>query len=155
MVILYNGVVLGAVCFDYLRAGQGIFLAGWLLPHGSVEIPSFLLAGQAGFMLGSAIIGWGRRLTLRERLRAVRGDLVTIIGGVAVMLVWAGLIEAFFSQYHAPVLPYSIKITFGVVELCALTWFLARAGRGTGRRRIKDRFTCRFVSHGTRLPCRV
>ena len=128
MVIFYNGVVLGAVCFDYLRAGQGIFLAGWLLPHGSVEIPSFLLAGQAGFMLGSAIIGWGRRLTLRERLRAVRGDLVTIIGGVAVMLVWAGLIEAFFSQYHAPVLPYSIKITFGVVELCALTWFLARAG---------------------------
>ena len=129
VVILYNGVVLGAVCFDYLRAGQGIFLAGWLLPHGSVEIPSFLLAGQAGFLLGSAIIGWGRRVPLRDRLRAVRADLVTIIGGVAVMLVWAGLIEAFFSQYHAPVLPYGIKITFGVVELVALTWFLARSGR--------------------------
>ena len=130
VLILYNGVILGAVCFDYLRAGEGVFLAGWLLPHGSVEIPSFLLSGQAGLMLGGAIIGWGRRVTLRERLRAVRADLVTIIGGVAVMLVWAGIIEAFFSQYHAPVLPYSVKITFGVVELTALTWFLACSGRG-------------------------
>ncbi len=136
VLILYNGVVLGAVCLDYLRAGQGVFLAGWLLPHGSVEIPSFLLAGQAGLMLGGAIIGWGRRVPLRARMRAVRGDLVTIIGGVAVMLVWAGIVEAFFSQYHAPVLPYRVKITFGVVELVALTWFLARAGAGKaeGRR---------------------
>ena len=66
VVILYNGVVLGAVCLDYLRAGQGVFLAGWLLPHGSVEIPSFLLAGQAGLMLGGALIGWGRRVPLRR-----------------------------------------------------------------------------------------
>ena len=129
--ILYNGVILGAVCLDYLRAGQGVFLAGWLLPHGSVEIPGFLLAGQAGLMLGGARDRAGAGgVPLRTRLRAVRADLVTIIGGVAVMLVWAGIIEAFFSQYHAPVLPYGVKITFGVVELVALTWFLARAGRG-------------------------
>jgi uncharacterized membrane protein SpoIIM required for sporulation len=127
--LFYNGVILGAVAFDYLRAGQGVFLCGWLLPHGSVEIPSILLAGQAGLVLGGAIIGWGRRAPLGRRLRAVRGDLVTLISGVALLLVWAGIVEAFFSQYHAPVLPYSIKIAFGAVQLLLLTLFLWWSGR--------------------------
>jgi uncharacterized membrane protein SpoIIM required for sporulation len=129
VLLFYNGVILGAVAFDYLRAGQGTFLLGWLLPHGSVEIPSILLAGQAGLILGGAIIGWGRRAPLGQRLRAVRTDLVTLIGGVALMLVWAGIVEAFFSQYHAPVLPYSFKIAFGSVELLLLTLFLWRSGQ--------------------------
>ncbi len=131
VVLFYNGVILGAVCFDYLRAGQGVFLAGWLLPHGSFEIPAILVAGQAGLSLGGALIGWGRRIPLRARLRAVRDDLVTLIGGSALMLVWAGIIEAFFSQYHAPVLPYSVKITFGVVELVALTFYYTQSGKRT------------------------
>jgi hypothetical protein len=48
---------------------------------------------------------------------------------VALMLVWAGIIEAFFSQYHEPVLPYTFKIVFGCVELLILALFLGRAGR--------------------------
>ncbi len=127
--LFYNGVILGAIGYDYVHAGQGTFLAGWLLPHGSLEIPAILVAGQAGFVLAGALIGWGRRTPLGERLRAVRGDVVTLIGGVSLMLVWAGIVEAFFSQYHSPVLPYWIKISFGSVELVALTLFLALAGR--------------------------
>ena len=45
------------------------------------------------------------------------------------MLVWAGLVESFVSQYHQPVLPYALKIGFGVCELAALTAFLGWAGR--------------------------
>ena len=127
--LFYNGVILGAVGTDYIRDGQGIFLLGWLLPHGSVEIPSILLAGQAGFVLAAALIGWGRRERLRERFRAVAPDLTTLLGGVALLLVWAGLIEAFFSQYHEPVLPYSLKIAFGVLQLAGLAAFLGFSGR--------------------------
>jgi hypothetical protein len=47
------------------------------------------------------------------------------------MLVWAGLIEAFFSQYHAPVLPYELKIGFGILELLLLALFLGLAGHST------------------------
>lgn len=129
VVLFYNGVILGAVCFDYLRAGEGVFLAGWLLPHGSVEIPAIFLGGQAGLVLARALIGWGQRVPLERRFRAVMPDLITIIGGASLLLVWAGIIEAFFSQYHAPVLPYSVKITFGVVQLAALIAWLGFAGR--------------------------
>ena len=47
------------------------------------------------------------------------------------MLVWAGGVESFLSQYHEPVIPYAAKIALGVLELCVLTLYFTRAGRGT------------------------
>ena len=128
IVLFYNGAILGAVCWDYAMAGQGKFLAGWLLPHGSIEIPAIVLSGQAGLILAGALIGWGSRKSRARRMREVSDDLMTLTGGVACLLVWAGIVEAFLSQYHAPVLPYEWKISFGVVELVLLTLFLSRSG---------------------------
>jgi len=129
MMLFYNGVTLGAVAIDYVLAGETPFLLGWLMPHGVIEIPAILLAGQAGIVLAGALIGWGKPISLRMRLRKISKDLATLIFGVALMLVWAGIVEAFFSQYHEPVLPYSIKIAFGAFELIILALFLGRAGR--------------------------
>jgi uncharacterized membrane protein SpoIIM required for sporulation len=128
IMLFYNGVILGAVAVDYILAGQTKFLAGWLLPHGSFEIPAILIAGQGGLILGRAMIGWGGRASLKTRLRAISKDIVTLIFGVAVLLIWAGIVESFLSQYHEPVIPYSVKIIFGVVELALLSWFLAKSG---------------------------
>jgi hypothetical protein len=55
---------------------------------------------------------------------------MTLIFGVAVLLIWAGLVEGFFSQYHEPLVPYSVKIAFGLVQLALLAVFLGRSGRG-------------------------
>ena len=130
IMLFYNGVILGAVAVDYILAGESTFLLGWLLPHGSIEIPAILLAGQAGLILAGALIGWQQSLSLKMRLRLIAADLVTLICGIALMLVWAGIIESFFSQYHEPVLPYEVKIAFGLVELVLLALFLSRSGRG-------------------------
>lgn len=135
VLLFFNGVIVGAVCADYLAAGQGVFLAGWLLPHGSVEIPAVLIGGQAGLLLGRAMIGWGDRRTMKARISAVLSDLVTLVGGCAVLLVWAGIVEAFFSQVHEPVLPYALKIALGLAELAGLTLFLILAGRTPDTRR--------------------
>ena len=129
LVLFYNGVILGLIGFDYVAAGQTKFLLAWLMPHGVIEIPAFLVAGQAGLVLANALIGWGKRERLTQRFRAVAPDLVTLIFGVGLMLVWAGLVEAFLSQYHEPVMPYSAKIIFGCIELVILVLFLARSGR--------------------------
>ncbi|GMW03740.1 MAG: hypothetical protein AMXMBFR84_48740 [Candidatus Hydrogenedentota bacterium] len=132
LVLLGNGVLLGAVVLDYIQAGETIFLIGWLLPHGATEIPAILLAGQAGFVIGGALIGWRSRVTLRQRLRAIRNDAITLIAGVTLLLIWAGFVEAFFSQYHEPIIPYAVKIAFGTVELVALFMYLFLAGRRGG-----------------------
>jgi uncharacterized membrane protein SpoIIM required for sporulation len=127
LVLLQNGIFLGQVAFDYINAGQGIFLAAWLLPHGSFELPAIFIAGQGGLVLARAILGRGDRAPLGARLRAVGKDVMTIIGGVAVMLVWAGIVESYMSQHHEPRLPYWIKIAFGSLELVALSLFLSSA----------------------------
>ncbi|HXR07207.1 MAG TPA: stage II sporulation protein M [Candidatus Acidoferrum sp.] len=128
LMLFYNGVILGAVSADYILGGQTKFLVGWLLPHGSFEIPAILIAGQGGLILGGALIGWGRRASLANRLQAVAQDLVILIFGVAVMLIWAGVVESFFSQYHQPVVPYTFKIIFGLTQLSLLVLLLARSG---------------------------
>jgi uncharacterized membrane protein SpoIIM required for sporulation len=128
ILLFYNGVVLGAVIFDFVRAGQSVFLMGWLLPHGVIEIPAILIAGQAGLLLGQALIGWNSKENINQRLRSVTASLVTLISGAALLLIWAGIVEAFFSQYHEPILPYQFKIVFGLVELIALLMFLVFAG---------------------------
>jgi uncharacterized membrane protein SpoIIM required for sporulation len=133
-ILFYNGVLLGAIVYDYVRAGEAEFLLGWLLPHGVPELTAIFIGGQAGLVLAGAVVGWGREAGLRARLAAVRGDVVSLVGGFALMLVWAGLVEAFFSQYHYPVVSYSTKIAFGLVELGLLVAFYGFCGRGTGGR---------------------
>lgn len=128
LMLFYNGVILGAVAVDYIHAGQTKFLLGWLMPHGVIEIPAILIAGQAGLMLAAALIGRGNRAPLRTRLREISGDVVTLIFGTGLMLIWAGFIEAFLSQYHEPIIPYDIKIAFGGVELVLLFLFYAKSG---------------------------
>jgi uncharacterized membrane protein SpoIIM required for sporulation len=129
VMLFYNGVILGAVAVDYIRAGETQFLFAWLMPHGVIEIPAILIAGQAGFLLAGALIGRGSRTPMRTRLREISGDLVTLIFGVGCLLVWAGFIEAFLSQYHQPVIPYDAKIAFGCIELVLLVLFLAKSGQ--------------------------
>jgi len=138
IMLFYNGVILGAVAVDYIHAGETKFLLGWLMPHGVIEIPAILIAGQAGLLLASAIIGHGNRAPLQTRLRNISGDVVTLIFGVGLMLVWAGFIEAFLSQYHEPVIPYIAKIAFGCVELILLLLFYAKSGTDKGLKTMKS-----------------
>jgi Uncharacterized membrane protein len=129
ILLFYNGVILGAVIVDYVRAGQSIFLAGWLLPHGVIEIPAILISAQAGLLLGQALIGWRSSESIGRRLRSIGAPLVTLICGAGLMLVWAGIVESFLSQYHQPIVPYAAKIGFGLTELLVLTSFLWFSGR--------------------------
>lgn len=129
VMLFYNGVILGGVCADFLLDGQRIFLVGWLLPHGAIEIPAILLAGQAGMILAWAMLDRRQGKSMGVRLGKVLPDVSTIIVGVALMLVWAGIVESFLSQYHEPILPYSIKIGFGLMELVGLMAYLGLCGR--------------------------
>ncbi len=129
LLLFSNGVFLGATVADYVLSGQTKFLIGWLLPHGSVEIPAILIAGQAGLILAGAVIGWGRPVTFKTRLRLISKDLFTLVGGVCVMLLWAGFVEAFFSQYHEPRISYNLKIIFGSIQLILVVIFFLLAGK--------------------------
>ncbi|MGH9394898.1 MAG: stage II sporulation protein M, partial [Terriglobales bacterium] len=128
LMLFTNGVMLGAVAARYVRQGFGWFLAGWLLPHGAFEIPSVLIAGQAGFLLAGLLLAGGRE-TRRERLRRRLPEVLTLFGGLSCLLLWAGIMEAYFSQHHAPEIRYGVKALVGLSELLLLGCYLAFAGR--------------------------
>ena len=125
LLLFENGVLLGAVAVRYTQQGFGLFMTAWLLPHGVFEIPSILIAGQAGFYLARILL---RRREDRDVRQSTREWLV-LIAGTAMMLVWAGVMEAFFSQHHEPVLPYGFKVAVGGAELALLTVYLLLIGR--------------------------
>lgn len=125
LLLFENGVLLGAVAVRYTQQGFGLFVTAWLLPHGAFEIPSILIAGQAGFYLARLLL---RRREDRNMRRAMR-EWLLLVGGLAIMLVWAGIMEAFFSQHHAPVLPYGFKVAVGAAELVLLTVYLLLIGQ--------------------------
>ena len=120
LLLFENGLLLGAVAMRYTQQGFGLFVTAWLLPHGAFEIPSILIAGQAGFYLARLLL---RRREDRNMRQSIR-EWLLLIAGLALMLVWAGLMEAFFSQHHSPVLPYGFKVVVGAAELALLTMYL-------------------------------
>lgn len=129
LLLFENGVLLGAVAVRYSQQGFRLFVTAWLLPHGALEIPSVLIAGQAGFYLARLLL---RRRDDRDMRRDMR-EWLLLIGGLSMMLVWAGLMEAFFSQHHAPELPYEFKVAVGAAELLVLVLYLALVGKRAGR----------------------
>jgi uncharacterized membrane protein SpoIIM required for sporulation len=129
IMVFYNGVMMGAIGVDYLLAGEPAFLFGWLLPHGVIEIPALLVGAQAGFLLARSLLGRGDGRRMAARLRAVADDVATLAGGASLMLVWAGLMESYFSQFHEPVLPYAMKIGIGLGEGLLLVFFYGYMGR--------------------------
>ena len=131
LLLFENGVMLGAVAVHYTQQGFGLFMTAWLLPHGVFEIPSILIAGQAGFYLARLLLHRREDRNLRESMR----EWLVLVAGLAMMLVWAGIMEAFFSQHHAPVLPYGFKVAVAIAELVLLTTYLLLIGRRESAKR--------------------
>ncbi len=133
-VLLMNGVMLGGVAGAFANRGASMHLWSFVLPHGVVELTAICIAGGAGLWLGSAFLLPGR-LTRRQAL-VVRGrEAVSLIGGTAMMLVIAGMIEGFISPSE---LPRPAKLAFaGVIGVLMLAYLLL-AGRDEEGRRSAD-----------------
>lgn len=128
ILLFYNGIILGAVIGDYLRFGVGTFAAGWLMPHGAFEIWAILIAGQAGFLIAKSLLKSGPHSRITQLSMAGK-EILTLFFGLSSLLVWAGIVEAFFSQYHAPIIPYNFKILFGIIEVLFLIYYFGFLGK--------------------------
>jgi stage II sporulation protein M len=90
--LLLNGVLIGVV--SGLAPNTTMLMAA-LLPHGIIEVPSFVLAGSAGIKLGVAFMrSFGSSDPKRtEDFHKVARQTVYLIIGLALLFFIAGLIE--------------------------------------------------------------
>jgi uncharacterized membrane protein SpoIIM required for sporulation len=97
MLLVYNGLTLGAFVAIYAQKGLGLALGGWLVIHGSTELFAIVLAGAAGFRIGLAVAFPGRTGRLDSAVLAGRTG-GTVMAGVVLMLLVAGLLEGIGRQ---------------------------------------------------------
>jgi uncharacterized membrane protein SpoIIM required for sporulation len=97
ILMLYNGMILGAFVSVYVKAGLGVEIWAWLLPHGITELTATVLCGGVGLLLGRAVISPGLK-TRSEALVDAGAESVRTVIGVAGMLSLAAFIESFVRQ---------------------------------------------------------
>ena len=97
LLILYNGLMLGAFFAIFAAHGLAFNLAGWLAIHGTTELFAINIAGAAGMRIGTAIAFPGRDSRTEAAVRAGRPAAIAMAGTV-VMLAVAGLLEGIGRQ---------------------------------------------------------
>lgn len=97
LLIVYNGLMLGAFLALFAAKGLGLGIGGWLIIHGSTEILAIVIAGAAGFHIGLAVVFPGR--AARSDAAVAAGMVgARAMGGAVVMLAVAGLLEGIGRQ---------------------------------------------------------
>jgi uncharacterized membrane protein SpoIIM required for sporulation len=97
LLILYNGLMLGAFFAVFAAKGLAFNLGGWLMIHGTTELFAINIAGAAGLRIGTAIAFPGRDSRTDAAVRAGRPAALAMAGTV-VMLAVAGLLEGIGRQ---------------------------------------------------------
>jgi len=128
-ILVYNGVVIGAVAGHLGNAGYGGTFYPFVVAHGAFELPAIALAGLAGMRLGLAVLSPGRRSRARALREAAR-DSVPVVYGTAAMLVAAAFIEAFWSSSVS--LPAPVRYAAGALAWVTVGGYFLLAGRRHG-----------------------
>ncbi|NQT38917.1 MAG: stage II sporulation protein M [Planctomycetes bacterium] len=99
LLMVYNGMMLGAFAAIHHKAGIYAEFWAWILPHGITELTAIVLCGGMGLRLGQAVIAPGLQTRIESMKQAGIETAQTCLG-VAAMLVLAALLESYLRQSH-------------------------------------------------------
>ena len=120
LLILYNGLMLGAFFAVFAAKGLAFNLGGWLMIHGTTELFAIAIAGGAGLKIGTAIAFPGELSRMESAVRSGR-VAATAMGGTVIMLAVAGLLEGIGRQTIADDI---VRYLIGMLMLLGwLTYF--------------------------------
>lgn len=128
LLLLINGLVLGAFFALYAERGLGGEFLAWVAPHGVTEILAVLLCSAAGLAIAQSLIFPGRLARMRNLALRGREAGVLVLGAVLMFLV-AGLLEGFFRQ-----LVHSVPVRWFVAAGTAAFWIWYPLALGRPRR---------------------
>lgn len=128
-VLLQNAANVGVSGGLMFGAGKGDLFLGLLTPHGLLELTAVFLAAAAGMRLGWSVIAPGDRP--RGQVLAQRGRaIVAVAGGLVLVLLVSGLIEALVTPSS---LPTWSRIAIGVLAEAAFLGYVWHFGGRASR----------------------
>lgn len=117
-----NGLLLGVIGVACQQHDMSLDLWSFVAPHGSLELPSIILAGAAGLRLGRGVAFPGL-YHRRDSIALAGADAARLVAGIIPLLVIAGTLEGFFSPSGAPVW---LKFAVGGTLFSLLILWLSR-----------------------------
>jgi uncharacterized membrane protein SpoIIM required for sporulation len=126
LLLLYTGLMLGAMTALYHDRDLAVEWWSWILPHGVSELLAICLCGGAALAVAQRLLFPGPHSRLHD-LAALGRRMGGIVAGSIAMLLLAGLIEGVFRQ-TVPDLRVRYLLA-GVTAACWLAYF-TRVGRG-------------------------
>jgi uncharacterized membrane protein SpoIIM required for sporulation len=127
ILLVDNGLIMGAFFALYASRGLGFELGGWLFIHGVTELLALILCGAAGLALGGALAFPGSHSRLANLAATGRVAGQVVIGAVA-LLVIAGLLEGLGRQ-----LITETSLRYAVAATTAMVWLLYFGFAGRNR----------------------
>ena len=127
ILLLQNGITMGAMLWLFSSKGLGFDFAAWLTIHGTTEIFAIIIAGGCGFHIARRLMfpGDSTRLSAMADAGRLTG---TVMIGVALMLTVAGCLEGIGRQ--TIVNPF-LRIAIGVTMLTLWCVYFAFVGRSS------------------------
>lgn len=120
-VLFINGTVLGALTGLVYLYGDPVNYWSLILPHGIIELTAIFISGAAGLIIAKSILLPGE-YTRRYSLVDGAKKAISLIIGVIVMLVIAGIIEGFFTPLK---ISEATKLIFAALTGIVLTLYFA------------------------------
>ncbi|TGB02863.1 stage II sporulation protein M [Halobacillus salinus] len=95
-VLIYNGVIVGAIAAMFMHAGKSYEFWAYIVPHGIIELTAIFIAGGAGLLTGYKLFVPGHLSRIIQLKEQAYRSVILLIGTLP-MFVIAGLIEGFIT----------------------------------------------------------
>lgn len=125
LLLLWNGMMLGAMTALFHDRGLAVEWWSWILPHGVTELLAIVLCGAAGLAIGQQLVFPGRYSRLHALTRVGR-RMGAVVAGSVVMLLLAAMVEGVFRQ-----VVQSVPVRYVLAAVFAALWagYFTCAGR--------------------------
>ena len=120
-ILFSNGALLGALTGLVYHFGAPLNYWSLILPHGVIELTAIFISGGAGLIVARSILIPNEYSRKHSIIKASK-EAVSLMLGVAFLLVIAGIIEGFFTPLN--ISPLS-KLIFAALTLIGLIIYFA------------------------------
>lgn len=120
-VLFYNGIILGGLTALIYLYGNPIHYWSLILPHGIIELTAVFIAGAAGLIIAKHMLLPGEYSRKHALINGAK-KAVSLVTGVIIMLVIAGIIEGFYTPLE---ISEGAKLLFAAMTAVALAMYFS------------------------------
>lgn len=125
ILVLYNGITLGAFAWIFSRDAAWPIFWAWLLPHAIPELLAITLCSTAGLLIGKAVLAPGRR-GIAAALRDAATPALELVTASVPLFIVAAALESFLRQSSLSTATRFAAAAIAVASIIGYVWYVRR-----------------------------